>query len=76
MPRPGSAGAHGSGRRMRRPYANVIILRPFTARKRLPQHRLHQHLRLLLALGELLFKFVDHGHETVDAGDDGLFLNQ
>jgi hypothetical protein len=40
---------------MRRPYTNIIAFRPFPARKSLSQHRLHQQLRLLLALGDLPF---------------------
>ena len=46
------------------------------SRKRLPQHRLHQQLRLLLALGDLRFQGVDGGHEAVDTGDDGLLFGE
>ena len=44
--------------------------------KRLPQHRLHQQLRLFLAFDDLRFQGVDGGHEAVDTGDDGLLFGE
>lgn len=73
MLRPGCVVDYGHGRSMLRPYRGD---RPFPTSKRLPQHRLHQQLRLFLALGDLRFQGVDGGHEAVDTGDDGLLFGE